>query len=135
MLPMLQKNTKEKRSLSDSIHLVKIKLNWSIRKSDISIDFSKKKGFQNFLDRTSRIGMSKIYIIKMAVTKMDFLLDADSVAVWAYQIVSANQRPRSEHQFQISTFKSINSQGLEAFWKPPFLYFIFILLQFTCIFI
>lgn len=132
---MPQKNTKEKRSLLDSTHLVTIKLNWSIRKSDISIDFLKKKGFQNFLDPTSRDGMSKIYIIKMAVTKMDFLMNADSVAVWAYQIVSANQRPSSGHQFQISTFKPINSQGLEAFWKTFCLYSILILLQFTCIFI
>ena len=81
---MLQKNTKEKRNPLDSIRLVKIKLNWSTRKSDISIDFSKKKDFQNFLDHTSRIGMNKIYIIKMVVTKMDFLVDADSVVVLYY---------------------------------------------------
>ena len=132
---MLPKNTKEKRSLLDSIHSVRIKLNWSIRKSDISIDFLKKKDFQNFLGHISRIGMNKIYIIKMAVTKMDFLVFSDSVAVKSNRIVPANQKLSSKHQFEISTLNQLILRALRHSGKLFCLYSILILLQFTCIFI
>ena len=83
----------------------------------MSIGFSKKKDFQNCLDHTSRIGMNKIYIIKMAVTKMNFFMDADSVV---YHI---HCKPTNQAELEALgniDFKSINSQGLEAFWKTFF---------------
>ena len=52
----------------------------------MSIGFSKKKVLVNYLVHTFKIGMNKIYIIKMVVTKMDF--DSDLTAL------STNQRLR-----------------------------------------
>ena len=52
----------------------------------MSIGFSKKKVLVNYLVHIFKIGMNKIYIIKMVVTKMDF--DSDLTAL------STNQRLR-----------------------------------------